>query len=247
VRLLSVVVVARADETGVMAGREEFNDVVLPHLGAARRLARWLMRNEHDAEDVVQEASLRALRYFGTFTGGNGRAWFLRIVRNTCCGWRSPGTSKPMDPFDEEWHSSTHAAADPEALLLRSETAATVGHAMNRLPNRFRDLLILREIEDLSYREMADIKGIPIGTVMSGLSRARRALRVAVTNDPDQDGLDSLTRDRNRRVSGRDHGRRIALENDAHSAVEHGGRPRAIDRTRMPHRHRPQGIRAVSS
>ncbi len=84
---------------------ESFDDVVLPHLDAAHRLARWLMRNEHDAEDVVQEASLRALRYFRTFTGGNGRAWFLSIVRNTSCRWRSRGVQTPTDMFDEEQHS----------------------------------------------------------------------------------------------------------------------------------------------
>ena len=85
---------------------ESFDEVVLPHLDAAYRLARWLMRNEHDAEDVVQEAALRAFRYFRTFTGGNGRAWFLRIVRNTGCGWRGHSVHAPTDPFDEEQHSS---------------------------------------------------------------------------------------------------------------------------------------------
>ena len=81
------------------AAGESFDEVVLPHLDAAYRLARWRMRNEHDAEDVVQEASLRALRYFRTFTGGNGRAWFLRIVRNTCSGWRGRRFEAPTDPF----------------------------------------------------------------------------------------------------------------------------------------------------
>src|SRR5512134_3167799 len=96
-----------------------FDEVVLPHLDAAYRLARWLMRNEHDAEDVVQEASLRALRYFRTFTGGNGRAWFLRIVRNTCSGWRRHRFEALTDPFDDEQHRSVWPASDPEALLLQ--------------------------------------------------------------------------------------------------------------------------------
>ena len=91
---------------------ESFDEVVLPHLAAARRLARWLLRNEHDAEDVVQESSLRAFRYFRTFTGGNGRAWFLRIVRNTCWSWRSDGFPTPTDPFDEEQHSRTHPGSE---------------------------------------------------------------------------------------------------------------------------------------
>jgi RNA polymerase sigma-70 factor, ECF subfamily len=159
---------------------ECFEDVVLPHLGAAHRLARWLMRNEHDAEDVVQEASLRALRYFRTFNGGNGRAWFLRIVRNTCSGWRGHRVHALTDAFDEEQHSSTRATPDPEMLLLRSDTAAVIDHAMDLLPDRLREMLILRELEGLSYREMADVMGIPIGTVMSGLSRARQAFRVSL-------------------------------------------------------------------
>lgn len=156
---------------------ECFDDVVLPHLDAAHRLARWLMRNEHDAEDVVQEATLRALRYFRTFTGGNGRAWFLRIVRNTCSGWRSHHVRLQMDTFDEEWHSSAQASVDPETLLLQR---AAIDHAMDHLPDRLRDLLILRELEGLSYREMADAMGVPMGTVMSGLSRARQAFRRAM-------------------------------------------------------------------
>ena len=108
---------------------ESFDDVVLPHLDAAYRLARWLMRNEHDAEDVVQEASLRAFRYFRTFTGGNGRAWFLRIVRNTCSGWRGHGFEALTDPFDEEQHSSARPASDPETLLLQTDDATLIARA----------------------------------------------------------------------------------------------------------------------
>lgn len=166
---------------------ECFDDVVLPHLDAAHRLARWLMRNEHDAEDVVQEASLRALRYFRTFTGGNGRAWFLRIVRNTCSGWRHR-VYAPTDIFDEEQHSSDRAADDPETLLLQIDTAAAIDQAMDHLPDRLRELLILRELQGLSYREMADVMEVPIGTVMSGLSRARQAFRRALDNQQKQPG-----------------------------------------------------------
>ena len=146
---------------------ESFDEVVLPHLDAAYRLARWLMRNEHDAEDVVQEASLRAFRYFRTFAGGNGRAWFLRIVRNTCCGWRGHGVQALTDPFDEEQHSSAQPASDPETLLLQTDDVTLIERAMSNLPDRFRELLVLRELEGLSYRELADVMGIPIGTVMS--------------------------------------------------------------------------------
>ena len=157
-----------------------FDAVVLPHLNAAHRLARWLMRNEHDAEDVVQEASLRALRYFRTFTGGNGRAWFLRIVHNTCAGWHGRRLDALTDPFDEEQHRSPRSVSDPEALLLRTDDATLIAQAMRHLPDRFHRLLVLREFEGLSYRQLADVMGIPIGTVMSSLSRARQALRHAL-------------------------------------------------------------------
>jgi RNA polymerase sigma-70 factor (ECF subfamily) len=162
---------------------ESFDEVVLPHLDAAYRLARWLMRNEHDAEDVVQEASLRAFRYFRTFTGGNGRAWFLRIVRNTGCGWRGHSVHAPTDPFDEEQHSSAWPASDPETLLLQTDDVRLIEQAMSHLPDRFRELLVRRELEGLSYRDLADVMGIPIGTVMSRLSRAREALRGALDSE----------------------------------------------------------------
>ncbi len=162
--------------TASLARQESFEEVVLPHLDAAYRLARWLMRNEHDAEDVVQEASLRAFRYFRTFAGGNGRAWFLRIVRNTCHGGWKP-IQAMTDPFDEERHSAAQSSNSPETLLLRTDVAERIERAIDSLPDRFRELLILREMEGLTYRELADVMDIPIGTVMSGLSRAREALR----------------------------------------------------------------------
>jgi RNA polymerase sigma-70 factor (ECF subfamily) len=162
---------------------ENFDDVVLPHLDAAHRLARWLMRNEHDAEDVVQEASLQALRYFGTFAGGSGRAWFLTIVRNISCRWHNRGVKAPVDPFDEEQHSCMRPAPDPEALLLHTDAATLIERAVGNLSTRFRELLVLRELKELSYQEVAEVMGVPIGTVMSGLSRARRALRGALDNE----------------------------------------------------------------
>jgi len=161
-----------------------FDDVVLPHLDAGRRLARWLMRNEHDAEDAVQEASLRAFRYFRTFVGGDGRAWFLRIVRNICLARRAQRIAALTDPFDDDApHPVDHPAVDPEALLLRIDDATLIARAMRRLPDRFHQVLVLRELEGLSYRELADATGIPIGTVMSRLSRAREALRGAVHSE----------------------------------------------------------------
>ena len=168
---------------------ESFDEVVVPHLDTAYRLACWLLRNEHDAEDAVQEASLRALRYFRTFTGGNGRAWFLRIVRNTCHGWRGNGPLAQTDPFDEERHSIDQRARDPETLVLQSDDARLIETAMMAVTDRHRELLVLRELDGLSYRELADATGMPMGTVMSGLSRGRQALRKAL-----QDQLSSRER-----------------------------------------------------
>jgi RNA polymerase sigma-70 factor, ECF subfamily len=160
-----------------------FEAVIVPHLDAGYRLARWLMRDEHDAEDVVQEASLRAFRYFRTFAGGDGRAWFLRIVRNTCYGWQRPDHRAPTDSFDEEQHSSARPQSDPETLLLQSDDATLIARALDSLPDHFHQLLVLRELEGLSYRELSEVIGIPMGTVMSRLSRARVALRGALDTE----------------------------------------------------------------
>ena len=175
----------------VPACGESFDEVVLPHLDAAYRLARWLMRNDHDAEDVVQEASLRAFRYFRTFTGGSGRAWFLRIVRNTCSGWRGRRFDALTDPFDEEQHRGGRPASDPETLLLQTDDATLIARAMRNLPDRVHHLLVLRELDGLSYRELAEVTGIPMGTVMSRLSRARQALRGALANERNRSGNSS--------------------------------------------------------
>lgn len=162
---------------------ESFDEIVLPHREAAYRLACWLLRNEHDAEDAVQEASLRAFRYFRTFTGGNGRAWFLRIVRNACADWRGHSDHAVTDLFDEEEHVNEGRASDPEALLLQTDRVALIERAMRTLPDRFRELLVRRELEGLSYRDLADVLEIPLGTVMSRLSRARVALRGALDSE----------------------------------------------------------------
>ena len=169
--------------------RESFDEIVLPHLAAGHALARWLLRNEHDADDVVQEASLRAFRYFRTFAGGDGRAWFLRIVRNACRDWSGRLAQSPTDAFDEELHSGVQSTFDPEALVLRTDEGRLLEQAMGALPDRFRELLVRRELDGLSYRELADAMDVPIGTVMSGLSRARQALRTALNNELKRSGL----------------------------------------------------------
>ena len=157
-----------------------FDEVVVPHLGAAARLARWWLRNDADAADAVQEASLRALRYFGSFTGGSGRAWFLQIVRNVCTLRLDRGIRLAADEFDEERHSDDRPERDPEAIALRTEDARLIATAMTKLSGRARELLVLRELKGLSYREVADTMALPIGSVMSGLSRARHALRQSI-------------------------------------------------------------------
>jgi RNA polymerase sigma-70 factor (ECF subfamily) len=170
-----------ARHDGTLPNSETFDAVVVPHLDAAYRLARWLTGNQEDAEDIVQEASLRAFRYFATFTGGNGRAWFLRIVRNTYHGWSGQRARAATDLFDEERHSPPRPMSDPETLMIQTDISSMVGRAIDGLPDRSRALLVLRELEGLSYQELADTIGIPIGTVMSSLSRAREALRGALS------------------------------------------------------------------
>ena len=150
-----------------------FDQVVLPHLDSAYNLARWLTRNEHDAEDVVQEAFLRALRFFGGFHSGNARAWLLAIVRNTCYDWlRRHRPSEAADPFDEEVHSAGDESPTPEDLVIAQADRLRLREALEALPLAWREVLILRELEGLSYKEIADVAGIKMGTVMSRLARA---------------------------------------------------------------------------
>jgi RNA polymerase sigma-70 factor (ECF subfamily) len=171
---------------------ESFDEVVLPHLDAARRLARWLTGNEHDAEDVVQEASLRAFRYFRTFAGGNGGAWFLTIVRNSSWDWRSHHRPAPTELFDEEQHTEARPAFDPETVLRRIDDRALIARAMRRVSARSRALLVLREVRGLSYREVADVTAMPMGSVMSGLSRARQAFRGAMNDELKRSGMPTV-------------------------------------------------------
>src|SRR5438477_3788870 len=155
-----------------------FEAMMLPHMDAAHNLARWLLRNEQDAQDVVQEAYLRAFRSFSGFHGSNGRAWLLTIVRNTSYTLLKKNHAVDLTtPFDEEIHGSGHESVSPATILEHAEDAELVKEAMDELPAEFREILALRHQEGLSYKEIADIAQIPLGTVMSRLARARDKLK----------------------------------------------------------------------
>src|SRR2546429_7518281 len=162
-------------ESAELASCEE---TMLPHMDAAPNLARWLLHNEQDAQDVVQEAYLRAFKSFGGFHGSNGRAWLLTIVRNTSYTLLKKNRAVDLTtPFDEEIHASGHESVSPATILEQSEDAELVREAMDELPAEFREILALRHQEGLSYKEIADVAQIPPGTVMSRLARARAKLR----------------------------------------------------------------------
>jgi RNA polymerase sigma-70 factor (ECF subfamily) len=158
--------------------RERFEALVLPHLDAAHNLARWLVRRDAEAEDLAQEAMLRAYRFFPGFRGGDPRAWLLRIVRNVCYTWLGTTRERMTGEFDETLHGT--ADVTPESLAIAAADRQRLAHALEELPARFREVLVLRELEGCSYKEIAEITGSPIGTVMSSLSRARRRLEQAL-------------------------------------------------------------------
>ena len=159
----------------------------MPHLDAAYNLARWLTRDPHDAEDVVQEAYLRALRFFDGLREGDARPWLLTIVRHVCYDWiRRNRPQEVVGDIDEEElrnmpDTESTLGQNPETLLLRAADRAMINRAMEALPVAFREVLILREMEELSYEQIAAVADLPVGTVMSRLSRARAMLRKAVT------------------------------------------------------------------
>jgi RNA polymerase sigma factor (sigma-70 family) len=161
-----------------------FETLVLPHLDAAFNLARWLMRRGADAEDVAQEAMLRSYRFFPAFRGADARAWLLQIVRNTCYTWMDRNRhGKDMTEFNEEIHAvpgsggSATPSVTPESLAIECDQRERLTRALESLPPRYREVLVLRELEGCSYKEIATIAAIPIGTVMSTLARARRQLQ----------------------------------------------------------------------
>jgi RNA polymerase sigma-70 factor (ECF subfamily) len=165
--------------------RSRFEQVTLPHLDAAYSLARWLTRNDADAADVVQEAMLRALRYFDSYREGDAKSWLLRIVRRTCYSWlerNRPAELVALEIVDETGEARAAdpvraGAPDSEALLLNRSDLRRLDLLIEALPAPLREVIVLRELQELGYREIAAVTGVPIGTVMSRLHRARAALR----------------------------------------------------------------------
>jgi RNA polymerase sigma-70 factor (ECF subfamily) len=158
-----------------------FEQAVLPHLDAAYNLARWLARNEEDAQDIVQEAYLRAFRFFPAFRGGDPHSWIMKIVRNTCYTWLNE--NRPLRgalEFDENVFSPDSRGPNPEEFVLQGDSSTLVRKALQKLPTNFREVLVLRELEGMSYKEIAEITGMAAGTVMSSLSRARNRFRQAL-------------------------------------------------------------------
>jgi RNA polymerase sigma-70 factor, ECF subfamily len=156
-----------------------FEQSIIPHMNAAYNLARWLSSNDSDAQDVVQESYLRAFKFFDGFRGGDSRAWLLRIVRNAFYDWlkrnRREETGKP---FEEELEHAVDPSARPDALLLEKADHELLHKTIGELPLEFREILVLRELEGFSYKEISEIASIPLGTVMSRLARAREHLRI---------------------------------------------------------------------
>lgn len=164
---------------------------MLPHLDAAYTLARYLTRDDHDAEDVVQDAFLRAFQYRDSFRGegsGSARAWLLTIVRNTAFSWRRKiRPAQLTTEFDETVHSDAVAKEHPESTMLQRATRDAITAALDQLPAEFREVIILREVEGMSYQEISEVAGVPVGTVMSRLSRARNRLQKALRPETGED------------------------------------------------------------
>ena len=162
-----------------------FDEAILPHLDAAYNLARWLMRNDADADDAVQDACLRALRFIGGLRGGDGRVWLLAIVRNTCYSRLKRAKTRGVESeFDDEIHSTEAEAANPEGLLERSRDSAALRQALEDLPEEFREVIVMRELEGMAYKEIAEVAEVPIGTVMSRLARGRKRLQQQLSAAP---------------------------------------------------------------
>jgi RNA polymerase sigma factor (sigma-70 family) len=157
--------------------RRRYEQATLPHLDAAYNLARWLTKDEHAAEDVVQEAYYRAARYFTSFRGGDGRGWLLGVVRRASIDWLNKERSQSTVTFNEELHDQGNESSNPEFISIRQSDDALVRQAMEELPIQLREVIVLRELEGMSYQEIASIAEVPMGTIMSRLSRGREQLQ----------------------------------------------------------------------
>jgi RNA polymerase sigma-70 factor (ECF subfamily) len=167
-----------------------FEKTILPHLDAAYNLARWIMNNDQDAEDMVQESYLRAYKYFTSFHGTNSRAWLLTIVRNTCYTWIRENRSEEITTdLEEDVYDSESYIYNPELLLQHYLDTKLVRRALQELTLKFREIIILRDLEGLSYKEIAGIASIPIGTVMSRLARAHQQLKQGLLKITEKEGL----------------------------------------------------------
>jgi RNA polymerase sigma-70 factor (ECF subfamily) len=167
-------------EGGGNLAQPDFEQVFLPHLDAAYNLARWLLRNDQDAEDAVQEAYMRAYKAFARFRGGDGKAWFMTILRNICYTMiKKLRSHETPEPFDEEIHQPT-GGLETQEVFRQKANAESIHCALEKLPGEFREVIVLHDLEGLAYKEIAGVVGIPIGTVMSRLARARGRLRVEI-------------------------------------------------------------------
>ncbi len=179
-KIVKFAILRKHEDQDATQGQElaSFEETMLPHMDAAHNLAKWLLRNEQDAQDIVQEAYLRAFKSFGGFHGSNGRAWLLTIVRNTSYTLLKKNRAVDVTTtFDEEIHAASHEPVSPATILEHAEDAELISQAMDELPAEFREILVMRHQEGLSYKEIADIAQIPPGTVMSRLARARAKLK----------------------------------------------------------------------
>jgi RNA polymerase sigma factor (sigma-70 family) len=154
-----------------------FEEIILPHLNSAFNLARWMTRNDQDAQDVVQESYMRAFRFFDSYRGGDGKSWLLEVVRNTCFTFQRREMSKSMVVvFDEAAHTPSVNQPNAEEALVEAGNRQILQRCIESLPERFREVLVMRELEEMSYQQIAEAAGVPSGTVMSRLSRARKRL-----------------------------------------------------------------------
>ena len=179
-KIVKFAILRKHEDQDATQGQElaSFEETMLPHMDAAHNLAKWLLRNEQDAEDIVQEAYLRAFKSFGGFHGSNGRAWLLTIVRNTSYTLLKKNRAVDVTTtFDEEIHAASHEPVSPATILEHAEDAELISQAMDELPAEFREILVMQHQEGLSYKEIADIAQIPPGTVMSRHARACAKLK----------------------------------------------------------------------